>query len=83
MWQQILPILFVMSHSVIYELVEWIAALIVAPELGNAYLGTQGDPWDAQQDMALATLGAIVTAVLMQLVRSPAKPSDLTQGSAD
>jgi uncharacterized membrane protein YjdF len=33
---------------------EWTAALIVAPELGHAYLGTQGDSWDAQKDMALA-----------------------------
>lgn len=74
LWRRILPILFITSHSAIYELVEWLAALIVAPELGNAYLGTQGDPWDAQQDMALATLGAIVTTVLMQFVRIPSKP---------
>jgi putative membrane protein len=69
MWQRVIPVLFIMSQAAIFELVEWIAALIVAPELGNAYLGTQGDPWDAQQDMALATLGAIVTTVLMQLSR--------------
>lgn len=73
LWRRILPVLFVMSHSVIYELVEWIAALLVAPELGDAYLGTQGDPWDAQQDMALATLGAIVSTLLMQLARHPSK----------
>lgn len=72
-WRQILPVLFIMSHSVIYELVEWIAALVVAPELGEAYLGTQGDPWDAQQDMALATLGAIVATALIQLMRIPSK----------
>ncbi len=65
-WRWILPILFIMSHSVIYELVEWIAALSVAPELGDAYLGTQGDPWDAQHDMALATLGAIVATMLIR-----------------
>jgi putative membrane protein len=68
-WQRVLPVLFIMSHAALFELVEWIAALIVAPELGNAYLGTQGDPWDAQHDMALATLGAIVTTVLLQLSR--------------
>jgi len=27
--------------------------------LGTAYLGTQGDPWDAQKDMALAMAGAV------------------------
>lgn len=67
-WRWILPIAFIMSHSVIFELIEWIAALIVAPELGEAYLGTQGDPWDAQQDMALATLGAIVATALIRLM---------------
>lgn len=66
-WRWILPVFFIMSHSVIYELVEWLAALSVAPELGDAYLGTQGDPWDAQQDMALATLGAIVATALINL----------------
>lgn len=73
LWQRILPVLFITSLSAIYELVEWVAALIVAPELGNAYLGTQGDPWDAQQDIALAILGAVVTTVLMELARHPSK----------
>jgi putative membrane protein len=65
-WRFLLPILFVMSHSVIYETIEWLAALIVAPELGHMYLGTQGDEWDAQKDMALATGGAIVTMLLLR-----------------
>jgi len=29
-------------------------------DLGVAYLGTQGDVWDAQKDMALAAAGAVV-----------------------
>lgn len=64
-WRGILPVLFVMSHSVIYEIVEWIAALIVAPELGDAYLGTQGDHWDAQRDMALAAAGAVLSMLFV------------------
>jgi putative membrane protein len=59
-WRFIMPVSFLMAHSVIYELIEWVAALTAAPELGQAYLGTQGDIWDSQQDMALATLGAII-----------------------
>ena len=66
-WRGIVPVLFVMSHSVIYEIVEWIAALIVAPELGEAYLGTQGDRWDAQQDMALAAVGAALSMLFVRL----------------
>jgi len=65
-WRIAMPIFFVMAHSVIYEMIEWGAASLVAPELGQAYLGTQGDPWDAQKDMALATAGAILTIVIMR-----------------
>jgi putative membrane protein len=59
LWRWLMPLLFLMAHSVIYELVEWLAALRFGGELGVAYLGTQGDEWDAQKDMALATLGAM------------------------
>jgi putative membrane protein len=59
-WRWLMPLLFMVSHSVIYELVEWAAAVAFGGDLGAAYLGTQGDPWDAQKDMALAAAGAIV-----------------------
>lgn len=68
-WRWVMPVLFVASHSAIYEIVEWIATLIVAPDVGSAYLGTQGDEWDSQKDMALATLGAISSTLLMYLTR--------------
>lgn len=61
LWRALLPLLFVMAHSTVYELVEWAAAVVFGGDLGAAYLGTQGDPWDAQRDMALATLGSLVT----------------------
>jgi putative membrane protein len=41
-----------------------IMAMIVHPELGDAYLGTQGDIWDAQNDMACAFVGAVLAAIL-------------------
>jgi putative membrane protein len=65
-WRVLMPVFFIMGHSVVYEMIEWIAALLVAPELGQAYLGTQGDQWDSQKDMALATAGAIFTLLLMR-----------------
>jgi putative membrane protein len=43
------------------------AVLVVAPDLGTAYLGTQGDEWDAQKDMALATVGAMLSACIVAL----------------
>jgi len=65
-WRWLMPVFFLMSHSVIYEMVEWIAAIVVAPDLGTAYLGTQGDQWDAQQDMALATAGATLSMLILR-----------------
>ena len=43
------------------EVIEAIVAMIVSPELGSLYLGTQGDEWDAQKDMAAAFFGALLT----------------------
>lgn len=43
-----------------YELIEWIYSASANPEAGIAYLGSQGDIWDAQKDMLADTLGAIV-----------------------
>ena len=56
-WGYYLPLAITMSTSADYELIEWGAARLFGGELGTAYLGTQGDVWDAQKDMALAGLG--------------------------
>jgi putative membrane protein len=61
-WRWLVPLLFMVSHSTIYELVEWGAAAVFG-DLGQAYLGTQGDIWDAQKDSALAALGAAIAVV--------------------
>jgi putative membrane protein len=62
-WRWLLPATSMFGHSVIYELVEWAAALLFGGELGVAYLGTQGDPWDAQKDMVLAACGTVAALV--------------------
>jgi putative membrane protein len=49
--------------SMAYEILEWLVAIIVDPAAGTAYLGTQGDVWDAQKDMACALVGALVAAL--------------------
>lgn len=67
LWRWLMPLLFIVSHSVIYELIEWLAATRFGGDLGVAYLGTQGDVWDAQKDMALAALGAVVGLLAVQL----------------
>jgi len=53
-----------MATSMLYELIEWGAAVLLGGGLGVAYLGSQGDPWDAHKDMALATLGACVAMLV-------------------
>ena len=56
----------IVSISTFYELLEWLAAVILHPELGMAFLGTQGDVWDAHKDTALAMTGALVNIVFYQ-----------------
>ena len=67
-WGYFLPLDFTMSTSMLYELVEWAAAEFFGGELGQAYLGTQGDVWDAHKDMALASLGALLAMVVTALI---------------
>jgi len=63
-WGFYLPVELSLAFSAIYELIEWVAAAAVAPEAGLAFLGAQGDIWDAQKDMALAAVGAIVAMLV-------------------
>ena len=63
-WAYFLPLDVTMSTSMIYELIEWLAAEAFGGELGAAYLGTQGDVWDAHKDMLLATTGAMIAMLL-------------------
>src|SRR3546814_15401224 len=63
-WGYFLPLDVALSTSALYELVEWMAAEVFGGDLGVAYLGTQGDVWDAQKDMACAGLGALLAMLL-------------------
>jgi len=50
----------IVSISTLYEMLEWLAAITFHPELGIAFLGTQGDVWDAQKDTLVAMIGALI-----------------------
>jgi len=52
-------LLLVMAGSAVYEVLEWMLAVVAAPDWADRYNGQQGDLWDAQKDMALAGLGAL------------------------
>ena len=67
-WGYFLPLDLTMSTSMLYELIEWAAAELVGGDLGAAYLGTQGDIWDAHKDMALASLGALIAMTAIALL---------------
>jgi putative membrane protein len=68
-WGLWFPIEFVLAFSCVYELLEWAIAEVFGGDLGIAYLGSQGDVWDAQKDMALAGLGAVITMAVVLFVR--------------
>ena len=68
-WGYFIPLDLTMSTSMLYELIEWAAAEAFGGELGQAYLGTQGDIWDAHKDMALASLGALIATLLARALR--------------
>jgi putative membrane protein len=80
LWSYFLPISATLAQSGLFELIEAAAATVVSPELGAAYLGMQGDEWDAQKDMAAALTGAVLmmsaTVALSRwgAVRVPAAP---------
>ncbi len=63
-WSYPVATLSILGFSGFYEALEGIVAMIVSPELGAAYLGTQGDEWDAQKDTALAFAGAVVAMLV-------------------
>jgi len=63
-WNLYFPVDFVLAFSCIYELIEWGIAVIFGGDLGIAYLGTQGDIWDAQKDMFMAGLGSIIAMLI-------------------
>lgn len=67
-WGYLLPLDVTLSLSALYELMEWAVTMIVAADVGQSYLGTQGDEWDAHKDMALAALGAVVAMTTTALV---------------
>jgi putative membrane protein len=50
----------VLAIAAFWELLEWWVALLVSSQTGTAFLGSQGDVWDAQWDMLLALIGSML-----------------------
>jgi putative membrane protein len=63
-WLPFLVICICLAISALYELIEFWTA-VATGEAAEAFLGTQGDPWDTQWDMMLALIGAVVSLALL------------------
>jgi putative membrane protein len=69
-----------LAISACYEIIEWWSALI-GGDSADAFLGTQGDPFDTQADMFMALIGAIAAQILLARVhdREIAKTATLSR----
>ena len=63
----LLVLQFNLATSALYELFEWVLGVSLSPESAEAYNGQQGDIWDAQKDMLLAFISALITATIIYL----------------
>lgn len=78
-WASLLAWSLVLATSLLYELMEWVGGDLFGA--GSSFIGAQGDVWDAQKDMALATVGALVVLMLRghrvrDALTAPVKPSN-------
>jgi putative membrane protein len=63
-WRAFFIVSFCLAFSALYELIEWRTS-VAAGAAADAFLGTQGDPWDTQWDMTFALIGSITALALL------------------
>lgn len=78
-WGFYLPLDITLSFSAGYEIIEWITVEVVDPAAGLAFLGAQGDVWDAQKDMALAGGGALIAMLIILAINLKYNPMFFTE----
>jgi len=64
-WLTFIVLSVVLAIAAAYELIEWGSTYVFAGDVGQAFLGSQGDPWDAQWDMLLGLIGGAVGLVAL------------------
>lgn len=67
-WVPVLTVTVCMAISMLYEFLEWFVS-VTSGQSGDSFLGTQGDIWDTQSDMLLATIGAICMVTLFARIQ--------------
>lgn len=65
----LMAFLFISTLAATFELIEWIIGGVLFPETGADYVGTQGDIWDPQKDIALAMLASLLVLIICQITR--------------
>jgi putative membrane protein len=86
-WLYTIIVLVCLGISAAYELLEWQTAIATGAR-SDAFLGTQGDPWDTQEDMATALAGALAAPLLLgrwhdrQLARLESRSAPTAQSAA-
>jgi putative membrane protein len=63
-WRYFIIVAICLAISAAYELLEWRVSVATGSS-GDAFLGTQGDVWDTQEDMATALIAALMAPLLM------------------
>lgn len=63
-WMAFITAAIVLAIGAFYEFIEWWVAVLVTPDLGDKFLGTQGDIWDSHWDMFLALVGAVLALLI-------------------
>jgi putative membrane protein len=59
-WALFIPVVMMLGYGAAYEILEAIAANLSSPQVADAFLGLQGDPWDTHKDMFMGFAGSIV-----------------------
>jgi putative membrane protein len=74
---RIAGVMFVLAVSCLYEMFEWALTFVADQSFATGYNGQQGDVWDAQKDMAMAALGALISAAWLTLrpLQKPVVPA--------
>ena len=73
-WRWFLCFMFMAAQAGCYEIIEWGAAEVFGGDLGQAYLGTQGDEWDAQKDSGLMVLGTLLALLALRASAGEQRP---------
>jgi putative membrane protein len=68
-WLYLIPLIMIIAIGGAYEVTEWIKATNIDPKQAKIFMGTQGDPWDAQKDILMGFLGGILAMFITLFIK--------------